>query len=622
MTDSTSPDSTSADATAPAATASGSGMPWIDALNAFHAKAAEISASGSGFPRRFDELIASTSWPLHTIETDEGLAVDAGAFLERFAQKSLVPAMNVFLKKRSARHFGSIFGYDGLAIASGYLQEEAEHQQKLAKASTSEAPAPASGDSSQPPSSSGPSALDAQATIDALAPDDATSSEIDQVNSAITQEQPEVLWPAAQIIPEPEAWIRAGQKAKALCDRFGLRCVNAPLSMRAADAEAFLDRLESGLSELASFLQTEERLLGLDRWLGFRARSPGSIEHQKQTAGVEDSAAQAKKEQEDAKKKEKDKEHGMFSGGFIQIEISPEFKPVVLAHEWFHSMDLWFGSKDIVKAQPWQDWRFFASQIAFADSRSASKLREWSQILTHGGSKKLDFMDAGTAHPFLSQMRDPEFLPDEELVAPMADVNRQRLLKLLEGVSLDPSVAEQTQAQATAFGEALAAASKEHAQDHIDSPMGLRQQWKRRKDFLDEWGDLAAMWAKRQSGLTDPDKIKALEGQAKMVAARSLAGAYRWAISSRMAPSPNDQMAQAMRMDQLSGNSLQPYFCTPHEMLAYTLETLFLSKTLEPDPVADPAAAALSAWLRQEVVPQLAHDSSASLSALFNVKPR
>jgi hypothetical protein len=335
---------------------------------------------------------------------------------------------------------------------------------------------------------------------------------------------------------------------------------------------------------------------------------------------AEKEKAAAEKAKEDAKKKKSDSEHGLFMGNFIQIEISHNFEPVVLAHEWFHSLDLWFGSRDIVAKQPWRGWNVFASHVAFSEYEQSEKLKEWSSLLSDGGTAKPDFLSAIPDHAFLSQMRfDTDMHPAGEFYQSMPDILAQRLLRSFDDIAMDPPLFQQTKEQAAKLATLIADAANTHALDHLNSAMSDESLSRRRKEFLLEWGDLACMWGRRQAGeKATPQLVETMEIKIKTEVLRVLTGAWNWTQLTCMNEKPDVHMLQAMRMDAMGG-SMTPYFSTPHEMLAYKLEELFLARGRQMSP-DDKVGAALMSWIRDDAVPALREARAVSFNSLMGSK--
>lgn len=590
---------------------------WIDQLVRAKQAMAERVGTGKPLPFRTAEFWSEASWPLHTIESDLAMAVHSGDFVARLAKHGLTPAMNVLVHHKSNQHVGAVFGPHAHSMSYDYGRVEgmaASRQQALDEGRSIEPPA---ADEKPSPSQKMLQGAAYGAQIDLK---EKKEGPADQREYAYLHYLEKKTYPVPASVVEPEPWLLAGSEAKSLCDKFGLRAVNIPLSFRAAEARDFVARLDSALTLLAEFVGVEPSLLGLDQWLGLRARAPGERDVEEANA-PEDAAALAEKEKQAILKKKSDSEHGMFMGGFIQIEVSPRFEPVVLAHEWFHSLDLWFGSREIVAKQPWHGWSVFGTQLAFSNYEHSPKLREWREQLSSGGPAKPDYLDPIPEHTYLSQMRfDPEQNPDGEFHLPMGKILAARLMRSFKGIPMDRARQDTTAEQSEQLGDMIAQAAKAHALDHRNSAQTEESLERRRKEFYSEWGDLAAMWSRRQAGSADPKALDDMEARMRAQVLSTLAGAWAWSRTEKKFPQPDVHTLHALRMDVVGGR-MTPYFSTPHEMFAYKLEELFLARD-KPLADDDKVGSILSSWLRDEAVPALREARSISFSSVMGVKSK
>lgn len=594
--------------------------PWIYQLIRGKAAMNERVSSGAALPFRVAEFWAEASWPLHTIDADFALAEPCGDFLARLAKQGLTPAMNVIMHHKSAHVVGAVFGAQAYTTSLNYGKVEALIQQRAAMIKEGqEIPAP-KGDYDKHLSKAQKLLKDSSygAAVDLDDPKPEGPRPEDKFALLNYLEQRKFPVPDAKI--EPEAWEVAGASARALCEKFGLRAVNVPLAFNAAQASDFVGRLDSTLSQLAEFLGAPPSILGLGQWLGLRAGAPG--ERSADEANVpENTASLAEKEKEQSKKNKSDSEYGMFMGGFIQIEVNPNFEPVVLAHEWIHSLDLWFGSREIVAKKPWLGWSVFASGIAFTDYEHSPLLRKWRDQLTEGGETKMEYLPELPQHSFLSQMRfDTEVHPEGEFHLSMGKLLAARLLKAFEGIPMNPERQATTAEQAEHLGGMITEAARLHALDHRNSEQTDKSLARRRKEFYVEWADLASMWARRQAGEAEPKTLDDMEARMRAQVLNCLAGAWCWTHLEQNFPKPDVHTQQAIRMDVLSGR-LSPYFSTPHEMLAYKIEELFLARGRTPSP-DDKVGSILLSWLKEEAVPALTEARDVSFASLMGVKTK
>lgn len=616
-------------AESPAPVPEAGGPPWIEQLIRGKAAMADRLALGDALPLRVPEFWAEASWPLHTIEADESLAPLAGDFLARMAKQGLSQALNVIIRRKSEHNVGAIFGPHAYNMCFNYGLVEAlvEKRKELVKEGK-EVPLPPKDEEedfkSLPKAQKALKGAAYGVGVD-LDEKGKTRPELTQAQRqfAFLRHLDNQKYPAPTAAVEPEQWRAAGAEAKALCEKFGLRAVNVPLAFDAAQARSFVARLDHALGQISDFVGAEPAVLGLGQWLGLRARAPGERSEQ-EAAATEDAAALAEIEKEKTKKQKADSEHGMFMGNFIQIEVSPNFEPVVLAHEWIHSLDLWAGSRDIVAREPWRGWQSFASQIAFyTKAEQYPALMRWREELLEGGvegrEKKPDFLEAIPVHPFLSQMRyDKERDPEGEFHLSMGELLGARLMRAFEKIELDPEREATTRKQSVALGSALAEAAREHGMDHRDSARAPDSLARARKSFYEEWGDLAGDWARRQAGERSEAELADVEALARTQALSALASGWSWSLLERFFPNPDVHTLQALRMDNLSGN-MRPYFATPHEMLAYKMEMLFLAREQQPA-ADDKVAPILLAWLRDEIVPQLREAREVTLDSVMGKK--
>ena len=575
-------------------------------------------STGEKLPFRVAEFWAEASWPLHTIEADLAMAEPSGDFVARLAKQGLTPAMNVIVHRKSNHHVGAVFGPHAYRMSHDYGQVEgmAANRQKAIDAGQPVEPAAEDDKLSKSQKALKGAAYGAEIDLD----EKRKEGPQDKDKYAYLHYLEKKSYSLPESVIEPEQWTEAGGEAKALCDKFGLRAVNVPLSFGATEARDFIGRLDSALTQLADFVGVEPALLGLDQWLGLRARAPGERDIEEANA-PEDAAALAEKEKQAILKKKSDSEHGMFMGGFIQIEVSPRFEPVVLAHEWFHSLDLWFGSREIVAKQPWHGWSVFGTQVAFTNYEQSPKLREWREQLVGGGPAKVDFLDPIPAHTYLSQMRfDKDEDPEGEFHLPMGKVLAARLMRAFKDIPMDPDRKATTAEQSEQLGDMIAEAAKVHALDHRNSAQTDESLERRRKEFYSEWGDLAAMWSRRQAGGGEPKSLDDMEARMRAQVLSTLAGAWNWSRIEKNFPQPDVHTLQALRMD-IAGGRMNPYFSTPHEMFAYKLEELFLARG-KPLAEDDKVGAILSSWLHEEAVPSLREARAISFSSLMGVKAK
>jgi hypothetical protein len=536
------------------------------------------------------------------------------------AKQGLTPAMNVLIHRKSNHHVGATFGPHAFNMSYDYRRLESMRLGREEAAKDGPLPAP------KPDPLEGKSKAQKSLAYASYG----AGVDLEERKPEEPAEKPSPFayldyldkksYKAPQPVDEPQNWEDAGAQARGVCEKFGLRGVSVPLSFNARESRDFLSRLEKALDQLAEFVGVEPNLLGLDKWLGLRARAPGELPKEK-AEQIQTAADLAEKEKEDALKKMSDSEHGMFMGSFIQIEISPNFEPVVLAHEWFHSLDLWFGSRDIVAKQPWMGWQIFASQVAFTDYEQSDKLKEWSSQLADGGPSKVGFLDAIPEHTFLSQMRfDKEASPDGEFHLSIPEILAAKLMRAFKGVDFSPEARAATAEQSTKLSAMIAEAALTHAVDHRDSALAPDSLARRRKEFYVEWGDLASMWAMRQAAGAPQAVLDDVDAKARSEVLSCLAGAWTWTAIEKNFKSPDVHTLQALRMDALSG-AIRQYSSTPHEMLAYKLEELFLAhgKPLEPD---DKVGELLSSWLREEAVPALRDAREVTFSSLMGAKKK
>jgi hypothetical protein len=591
---------------------------WVEQLARAKQSMADRISTGEKLPFRVNEFWAEASWPLHTIEADLAMAEPSGDFVTRLAKQGLTPAMNVIVHRKSNHHVGAVFGPYAYNMSYDYGNVEAllaSRKKAIEEGQSIEEP-----DDEDKKLSKSQKMLKGSAYGAGIDLEEKKEGPKDKDKYGYLRHLEKKAYPTPDPIIEPEAWTDAGSDARSLCEKFGLRAVNIPLSFNASEAKNFIGRLDSALTQLADFVGVEPTLLGLDQWLGLRARAPGERDVEEASA-TEDAAALAEKEKAAALKKKSDSEHGMFMGGFIQIEVSPNFEPVVLAHEWFHSLDLWFGSREIVAKQPWHGWSVFGTQVAFTNYEQSPKLREWREQLVEGGPAKVDYLDPVPAHSYLSQMRfDKDEDPEGEFQMPMGRILAARLMRAFKDLPMDPERKATTSDQAEKLGEMIAEAAKVHALDHRNSAQTEESLERRRKEFYAEWGDLAAMWSRRQAGDADPKALDDMEARMRSQVLGTLAGAWNWARLEKHFSKPDVHSLQALRMDVLSGR-MSPYFSTPHEMFAYKLEELFVARG-QPIPEEDKVGAILSSWLREEAVPALREARAVSFSGLMGVKTK
>ena len=600
--------------------------PWASQLFSARQAMQERLQSPEPLGRRVAEFWAEATWPLHAIEADQRSAQIGGDFLRRLARQGLTPAMNVALHHKNSHVIGSTFGPHAFEMSHDYgaVEKAIADREKAIEAGTYKDPREKSKEFKARPKALKELAYAAMGAEIELEPKASGPKERPN-NFAYLAALEDRDYPAPNASPETlQDWQAACERGQALCEKFGLRSVSVPLAFGSQDAVAFVDKLDSALSELAQFLRVEPKALGLDQWLGLRARAPGARAPEEASA-IETGAtladkekAKAEKEKEEAKKKKSDSEHGLFMGNFIQIEVSPNFEPVVLAHEWFHSLDLWFGSREIVAAQPWRGWSVFASRVAFTNYEQSEGLKAWAQQLREGGEKH-NPQDALAPLSFLSQMRfDLDRNPAGEFELPLAEGLASRFMRAYGEIALSDEVKEQTADQAGKLAGAVIEAAFEHAKDYAHSQQTEESLERRRREFYDEWADLACMWAQRQAGpVASADQMRDLEARLRSEILRELAGAWCHQMMSTSFPKPDLHTQHAMRMDASAGR-MSPYFCTPHEMLAYKLEELFLSKA-EPAP-EDLVGSKLLGWLRDEAVPALVEARAVSLGTLMGVK--
>ena len=597
-----------------------SASPWIEQLHRGKQAMAVRVSSGEPLPFRVAEFWREASWPLHTIAVDQPTSKLSGDFLVRLAEQGLTPAMNVMIHRKNAHAVGATFGPHAFEMSRTYGRvERIVADREKAKADGTYAAPEAADD---PSKSKDVKALEMHAMGVGIELGDKPKAFERPNNFAYLEYLEKKAYPAPAPALELDAWLSAGSQAEALCSKFGLRAVSVPLAFDAAAAASFIGRLDSALEQLAGFLQVEPRLLGLNQCLGLRARAPGAMPKAEADL-VEDGASLAEKEQaaakkaaDEAKKKKSDSEHGMFMGNFIQIEISPNFEPVVLAHEWFHSLDLWFGSRDIVAKQPWMGWQVFASAVAFTNYDQSDRLKQWSRQLREGGAAH-DYLAALPENTFLSQMRfDSESHRDGEFHLPAAELLARKLMRAFKGALPEAAVAE-TSEQAATLGAMISEAARSHAVDNRSSSQSEDTLARRRKEFFAEWGDLACMWANRQApGLASAEQ-RDLEARMGAEVLSSLAAAWTWSALERQFPKPDVHTLQAMRMDASSGG-ISNYFSTPHEMLAYKLEELFLAGD-KPLAESDALGAHLLGWLREEAAPALAEACDVSFASMMGL---
>lgn len=601
-----------------------SASPWISQLLRGKAAMSERVAQGGVLPFRVAEFWAEGSWPLHTIEADESLAPLSGDFLVRLAKQGLAPAMNVIVQRKSAQHVGAVFGPHAYQMANDYDHVAALVETRKKAIDEGKAPAPAHDDDFKNLSKAQKELKSSFYGAGVDSEDKKPEGPRDARQFAYLNQLERRSYPCPSASVEPEAWEHAGSDAKELCSKFGLRAVNVPVSFDANQARDFVARLDSALTELAGFLGTEPSLIGLGQWLGLRARAPGE-RTEKDAAATEDAGALAEREKEAAKTKKSDSEHGMFMGGFIQIEVSHNFEPVVLAHEWFHSLDLWSGSREIVAKKPWMGWQFFASNIAFTDYEQSPALKKWHDELVTGGvsgfEKKPDYLDSIPEHAFLSQMRfDKERDPEGDFHLSMGKLLAARFMRCFGSIPIDTDRRASTAEQAEKLGEMIADAARVHALDHRNSAQTEESLARRRKEFYVEWGDLTSMWSRRQAGVQDETALGEMESLMRSKVLGCLAGAWNWAHLERQFPNPDVHLLQAIRMDTLSGGMV-PYFSTPHELLAYKMEMLFLARGQKPS-ADDKVGQILMGWLSDEIVPALREARDVSFSSLMGVKSK
>lgn len=594
---------------------------WIEELHRGKEAMAKRVATGEPLPFRVAEFWSEASWPLHTIAVDQPTAKPSGDFLARLAAQGLTPAMNVMIHRKNAHAVGATFGPHAFEMTRTYGRvERIVADREKAKADGSYVDPEAETEAKK---SKAVQALEMHAMGVGIELGDKPKVFERPNNFAYLSYLEKKAYPTPAPVLELGQWMDAGSQAEALCSKFGLRAVSVPLAFEASAATSFLGRLDSALDQLAGFLGIEPRLLGLNQCLGLRARAPGAMP-KAEADQVEDGASLAEKEQaaakkaaEDAKKKKSDSEHGMFMGNFIQIEISPNFEPVVLAHEWFHSLDLWFGSREIVAKQPWMGWQVFASAVAFTNYEQSARLKKWSSQLREGGSGAPDYLAALPQHTFLSQMRfDSESHREGEFHLPAGERLALKLMRAFDGLLPESAIAESTE-QAGKLGQMISEAARAHALDNRASSQGEDTLSRRRKEFFSEWGDLASMWANRQAPGLSAEQQRDMEARMGAEVLSSLAEAWTWVALERQFPNPDVHTLQAMRMDASAGR-ISNYFSTPHEMLAYKLEELFLAgdKPLAED---DILGAHLLGWLREEAAPALSEACDVSFASMMGL---
>ena len=150
----------------------------------------------------------------------------------------------------------------------------------------------------------------------------------------------------------------------------------------------------------------------------------------------------------------------------------------------------------------------------------------------------------------------------------------------------------------------VSAAAIEHAVDSLDSARSGSSLAKARRDFVEEWGELAGMWAERQLAEAPEGVKKEMAiATAKAQVIQELAGAWSWAKLSRRFHHPDAHLRHAMRMDANSG-TIRAYYSTPHELLAFKGMELFTARASAPDP-SDKMGELLLDWLREEAAPAL-----------------
>ena len=590
-------------------------FPWVTQLIRGKTAMAEKIASGEPLGYRVNEFWAESSWPLHTIDADKPNAIHAGDFLTRLSKQGLTPAMNVILHKKSNHHVGSIFGHHAFNMSFDYGMIENLVQQR-SEAITKGEYTPKTETTDDNNSKAKKSLLYAAHGAQIHLDDTPKSVQTLHDKFDILDHQDQKKFPIPEATLDPSQWEQSGLDARMLCEKFGLRSVSVPLSFTPNQASVFIGKLDETLTQIARFLNIEPQLVGLDQCLGLRARSPGSLSEVEATA-TQDPSALAEKEREEAKKKKADSQHGMFSGNFIQIEISPNFEPVVLAHEWFHSLDLWFGSKEIVAKEPWRGWNIFATQLAFVKNYKHSDiLKEWAQQLTSGGAHPSDFLAPIPEHTYLSQMRfDNDRNPPGEFYLSMAEILSHKFMRAFKDVPMSEEKLASTTEQSLKFATMVVEAARVHAVDHFNSSMTPDSLSRRRKEFFTEWGDVACMWANRQAEGASAETLSDIESILKAEVLSVLAAAWNWDNLSRHYTAPDPHVLQAMRMDALSGG-MGAYFTTPHEMFAYKLEELFLSQgqNLKDD---DKIGTLLLKFLEEEAVPALRDAQQVSFKSLM-----
>lgn len=603
-------------------------MVWIKEL--LRAKAAAEAASKSGsMPFRSAEFWNECAWPMHTIALDRKHAHLAGNFAERLFKSGLTPAMNVIVHKAGYHHVGAIFGNHGSEMAFDYgaVDRAIADRKKAQEDGTWEEVRP----KTSKEMSKAERIVEGSAQACGIALGEPKPKEFGrEKNFGYLLQLEEKSYPQPRDQSAEGEWEAVGEAAARLCEKFGLRSVRAPLAFDPPQARAFIGRLDATLADIAEFVGIDPTLVGLGEALSIGARPPGAMSvsaadlldddaahAEREKAAEEKDDAEAKKKLEEREKLlADDANNGLFMGNYIQIEIGQRFVPETLVHEWIHALDLWMGSRQAIEAKPWVGSQIFASGTVFgANNRyfaevigeqpiPSPRLLAWAKQLTEGGTKPASYEDALPPLNFLKGMRrnySPSELETYE--GAMSGHLAGKLFEALDSI-LPPSARESTKEQASKLGAMVGAAALEHAMDSLHSARSQASLAKARKDFYEEWGDLAGMWAQRQleGAAAGEDKDGAI-AKAKAQVIQELSGAWSWAALSRRFHHPDIHLKHAMRMDANSG-SMRPYYSTPHELLAFKSEEVFSARSMPLDP-SDKMGALIMEWLREEAAPAL-----------------
>lgn len=319
---------------------------WLDAFMAMKNKVNEAQKGGATLSPEWIQFWNSTSWPIYTTNEDRFMLDVHEKWMNQFFDEGLVRSMNVYLKRYSLSVMFGALGEGAMELMEAYtdLLKTPEQLEKERKEYEEKAGVP----------------------------------------------YKEPVFPAIKVDDQSD-WIKVFDRAKELVAKYQLRGVNIPWDMSSEEAIAFMNKIDQTFGNLAEYLKAPNEIIGLGGWLSVKARSLGSLQDQNEHL------SQEQREQAEAKKKEDDKFSGAYNIAFIQIQMDREFKEVVLAHEWMHALDHWYGSKEIVKSNPAATWSQPATAVAWMDAQelpaeyqsqiekaAGKELMKWATVMKKG----------------------------------------------------------------------------------------------------------------------------------------------------------------------------------------------------------------------------------------------